>query len=105
MIVAGENGLVKFCNAIVASRVWGCTRKLVGFVRSSPLGPRFASMYETSPTAVTMLKHHVHTPEAISRKTFRRLTKEKAILVRENEKNEKRFEFRMSRRKCSVPVS
>ena len=53
-IAAGENRLVKFCNAIFASLAQGCTRKLVRFVRSAPRGPVSPSMYETSPTEVTM---------------------------------------------------
>ena len=47
-IVAGENGLVKFCDAILASRTLGCMRKLLCYVRSSPHGLRCVSMYKTT---------------------------------------------------------
>ena len=42
-------GLRSFINMILASCTEGCTRKLFCCVRSSPCGPRSASMYETSP--------------------------------------------------------
>ena len=71
--MAGKNSIAKFRDAILASHVYGCTRKLVYLVRSLPRGPDGSSHVEVS----------MFTPEAISGKTFRRLTKEKATLARE----------------------
>ena len=50
-------------------------------------------------------KASVHTPEAISRKTLRRLTKEKATLARETEKMKKCLNFLWLEENVSVPVS
>ena len=49
-------------------------------------GPRSVNMYETSPTEVTHVEASVFTPEAISRKTFRRLTKDKKLPSQEKKK-------------------
>ena len=53
-ITAGKNKLVKFHNTILASCAYECMSKLVCFVRSSPCGPRSASMYEISLMEVAM---------------------------------------------------
>ena len=100
-VVAGETIYTfQVLYAILASRTLRCTRKLVCFVRSSPRGPRSACMYETSPTEVAMF-----TPEVISRKTFRRLTKEKTTRTREIEKMKNCLNFARLEENVSIPVS
>ena len=92
--MAGENRRIKFCKAIIANRAWGCTRKLLCFVRSSPRVHWSTSLCETSPTDAT-----------ISRKTFRRLTEEKATLAREIEERKYCLNFAGLEENVSVPLS
>ena len=53
-IVAGENRFAQFCNAILACSAEGSTRKIRLLCEKFISGPRSATVYETSPTEVTM---------------------------------------------------
>ena len=66
--VAGKNRRAKFRDANSQAAHIVARENL--FVRSSPRGPRSASMYETSLDRSSHVKVSMFTPEAISRKTF-----------------------------------
>ena len=80
-------------------------RKLVCFVRISPRGPRSCEYIRNKSDGSNHIEAFVFIGEAVSRKTFRRLTKEKNTLARKIDKGKNCWNFALLEENVSVPIS